>query len=683
MTGHSRSPSSVAEHTAAGVLDLTESLVQGATVVVADAAGGIDPGGHLGVYHRDVRVASSLQVTVDGAPPPLLGAARTGPSAAEHVWAVDTDEAGVPTALLIRRRSVAAAVVEDAFELRSFARALTRRVEVAVGVDLATLHKGVGAQPPMPWRVEGDALAVDGTRVGVRVSGPGASLTADPGTLTFIAVAAPGEPWRAHVRIHTSWDQATPVPVRGPAPAAVMVTADDPRWAAAVTSAAADLAALRMRDDDSGGTFTAAGAPWYLCLFGRDSLLAASNALIADVDGALATLEVLAHHQGSAYVPHRLEQPGRILHELRSGGLEIFTATSGEAYFGTADAPALFTMLLAEVHRWGGDQGRVAALLPAARRAIGWCLSDGDADGDGWIEYGGHDGGLSNQGWKDSGDAMVHADGSQATGPIALCEVQAYLIAALEDLALLEERLGDPSAAEGLRATAADRRAAFRRDFWLPEEGIIAMALDGAKRPLRVASSNMGHCLWAGAVDDDVAAAVAARLVQPDLLSDWGLRTLASTEVAYNPLGYHLGTIWPHDTALAAAGLRRYGHDEAAMVVVDRLLRVAARDGGRLPEIYGGLDATDVAAVVAYPTACSPQAWSASAPLLLLRTVLGLDPDVPAGTVTLRPLADRRTPRLVEGIALDNRSVVVSVEGSGASLTPADGGASPWTTEVG
>ncbi|MBA2529641.1 MAG: amylo-alpha-1,6-glucosidase, partial [Euzebyales bacterium] len=331
-------------------------------------------------------------------------------------------------------------------------------------------------------------------------------------------------------------------------------------------------------------------------------------------------------------------------------------------------------MLLAAVHRWGAADDDVRALLPAARAAVRWCVEHGDLDGDGFVEYRADLKGLANQGWKDSGDAMVHADGSLAPGPVAPVEVQAYLYGAYVGLAQLEQRLGQPAAADGLLERAERLRASFARHFWLPTEGLVAMALDGDKRPLVVASSNIGHCLWTGLLDGDAAEAACARLAAPDLATAWGVRTLGRGERAYNPLGYHLGTVWPHDSAIAAAGLMRAGHPQAASRVTAGLLEACEAFGWRLPELFAGLDAGEVPFPVPYPVACSPQAWSAAAPLLLLRTALRLDPDVPAGSVTVAPVLPDDVELTVTGIRLGDADLDLRVRGSDVQVLGAPSG---------
>jgi glycogen debranching enzyme len=325
-----------------------------------------------------------------------------------------------------------------------------------------------------------------------------------------------------------------------------------------------DLTSLRV--EEAGERFTAAGAPWFMALFGRDALLTGYAALPLGTGDVLDTLEALARRQGRRHDPRTLEQPGRILHELRTGKDGVFGLRPGEAYYGTTDATPLFVYLLAEVHRWGADAERVARLLPAARAAVTWCLEVGDVDGDGFVEAVPDPNGIENQGWKDSGDSMVHADGTEATPPIALAEVQAYVHGALTGLAELETRLGDPAATPSLLREADELARRYREAFWSPRLGGIVLGLDAAKQQLEVPTSNMGHALWTGILAAEDAVAVSSRVTAPDLFASWGIRTLGADEAAYSPLAYHRGTIWPHDTAIVAHGLspaRRHGRPPA------------------------------------------------------------------------------------------------------------------------
>lgn len=652
-------------------LDGLVTLVGGATVCVARPDGVITPDRLTGLYHRDVRVLSRSAVRIDGVAPRLLDEARETAATTHHVFVVETNAHGDPTAVLIHRRTVDGELRDD-YELRVHAGAVVdARIELDVAVDLAdllALKEGAPAPAALPLdAVTDDRWRAGDGRVAVEIAVDRVPATCDGATVTWAAQATPSAPWSVTVTVRPV---SPPVGRRTAEADDERLRVDTPSaWAPAVRSALGDLQALRCDLPDRDLSYLAAGAPWFMALFGRDSLLTAWMSLIAGTALTLDILEGLARYQGVSYDPETLEQPGRILHELRTGERGVFGLDSGRPYYGTVDASALFVMVLAEAYRWGAERDRVAALLPAARAALDWCLGDGDLDGDGFVEYVAQSGGLANQGWKDSGDAMVHADGSLATGPIALAEVQAYGYRALLDLARLETDVGDPERAPALRERAAALQDRFVDSFWLADRAMVAMALDGDKRPLAVASSNAGHCLWAGILPPPHAAALATSLAAPALRTAWGLRTLAASERAYNPLSYHLGSIWPHDSAIVAAGLMRAGSVEAAQQVTHGLLAACRHFDWRLPELFGGFDRDELHFPVSYPVACSPQAWSAAAPLLLLRTMLRLHPDVPAGTLHLSPVFDRDTALSVTGIAIGDSHLDVEVRGGETTVT--------------
>lgn len=440
------------------------------------------------------------------------------------------------------------------------------------------------------------------------------------------------------------------------------VETDHPGLKNVVTRSAEDLGALRIFDPDFPERMVvAAGAPWFMTVFGRDSLLTAWMALLVDPDLALGVLQTLARFQGTDVDPRHDEEPGRILHEMRFGDAASLSLGGGSIYYGTADATPLFVMLLGELRRWGVAAELVDELLPNAERAMEWIERFGDADGDGYVEY--HratDRGLANQGWKDSWDGIRYADGRVAEAPIALCEVQAYTYGAFLARAHFAFEAGDEATYQRFRAKATDLKTAFNRDFWLEDKGWFAVGLDADKRPIDSLTSNIGHCLWTGIVDDEKAGQVAAKLMSPEMFSGWGVRTLATNCGGYNPISYHCGSVWPHDTAIVAAGLARYGFDGAAQQLVLALLDAATAQGGRLPELYSGLDRTELSVPVGYPTSCSPQAWSAASPLLCLRTLLRLDPWVPRGKTWLSPNLPEGIGYLkVEGIPLAGARVTV------------------------
>jgi glycogen debranching enzyme len=397
-------------------------------------------------------------------------------------------------------------------------------------------------------------------------------------------------------------------------------------------------------------------------------LLTAWMTLTLDPRLALCTLHTLARLQGVRVDPLTEEEPGRILHEVRLGPDAALALGGGTTYYGTADATPLFVMLLGELDRWGGlpDNDR-PTLVAAADRALHWILEYGDADGDGFVEYRRHtDRGLVNQGWKDSFDGVNHADGHLASPPIALCEVQAYVYSAYRARAGLAEADGDAATAQQWRSKAARLKAAFNLAFWMPERQAFALALDGAKQQVDAIASNMGHCLWTGIVDADKAAPVAAHLAGPTLCSGFGVRTLATDMTAYNPMSYHNGSVWPHDTAITVAGLARYGFTDEAQRISVALIEASQHFGGRLPELFCGFDRTEFPSPVPYPTSCTPQAWAAAASRLILRSLLQLNPDVPHGEVQLFPtLPDRWLPLRVEKIPVAGKRFDITLDEDG------------------
>jgi glycogen debranching enzyme len=387
----------------------------------------------------------------------------------------------------------------------------------------------------------------------------------------------------------------------------------------------------------SGGEIPAAGIPWYVAPFGRDSLLTALEALLLNPELARGTLLALAPLQARADDPWRDAEPGKIPHELRQGELARAGIVPHTPYYGTADATPLFLLLAGTYFRWTLDSETMVGLRPALDAALGWIDQHGDADGDGFVEYERRsEGGLRNQGWKDSADSVLHADGTPAEGPIALAEVQGYVYLAKLRVADLYQALGSSEVAARLREEAVALRAAFQEQFWDPQEGSLALALDGDKRQVRSVTSNPAHCLYCAMLDPPKAAGVAQRLMEADMFCGWGIRTLSSSSPAYNPMSYHNGSVWPHDNAIAAAGFKRYGFDAAAEQIAGALFDAAsgARDH-RLPELYCGFDRQGSSSPVAYPVACIPQAWAAAAPFMLLQAMLGISARAPEGTLNI------------------------------------------------
>ncbi|HLY35011.1 MAG TPA: amylo-alpha-1,6-glucosidase, partial [Jatrophihabitantaceae bacterium] len=432
-----------------------------------------------------------------------------------------------------------------------------------------------------------------------------------------------------------------------------------------------DLGALRIFDPDHPQrAVVAAGSPWFMALFGRDSLVTAGMVLPLDTGLAFGTLQTLADHQGRELDATTEEQPGRILHELRFGPANAFNSAGRTAYYGTADATPLFVWLVGELHRWGIPWPDLAGLLPAVHRAMRWLADFGDSDADGYVEYRTpNQHGLVNQGWKDSWDGISFADGRLPEAPIALAEVQAYHYAALQAAAELSDAAGDPTTAESYRTDAAQLKKRFNRDFWLDERGWFAIGLDRDKRPIDALASNMGHCLWAGIVDEDKALSVVRHLMSDQMFTGWGIRTLATSMARYNPMSYHNGSVWPHDTALCAAGLMRYGFVDEAQRVAVSLLDAAKSFSHRLPELFCGFDRAEFTAPVPYPAACSPQAWAAAAPISLLRTLLQLEPQLPS-TVRCAPRVPKKLlPMRVSGLRLGAALVTIDVTDAKATIS--------------
>ena len=389
----------------------------------------------------------------------------------------------------------------------------------------------------------------------------------------------------------------------------------------------ADLAALRMRTGEFRRPLFAAGMPWFMTVFGRDTAITSLQSLLLGPEPAIGALDALAELQAKTTDPAIDAEPGKIVHEVRHGRAAEFWFPR---YYGSIDSTPLFLVLLAETWRWTDDAVLVRRLREPALLALEWIDRHGDLDGDGFVEYARRaDGGLTNQSWKDSGDSQRFHDGRFADAPIAPVEVQGYVYDAKLGLAeIARDVWREPELADRLEREAAELRTRFDRAFWVEERGgFFALALDGEKKHVDARCSNMGHLLWSGIVLPERVAQVVDQLLSESLWSGWGIRTMASDEAAYNPISYHNGTVWPHDTSLTAWGLARHGYPEAARRVARALIEAAAHFDWSLPEVFAGYARDETPFPIAYPTAARPQAWAAGTPILLVRVLLGIEPD--------------------------------------------------------
>ena len=635
------------------------TCVRGDVFVVSDATGDILPGGDQGVYVRDTRFVDRLELLIDGArPSPLIGSSTSPATATFHSYVPLPDEGPDPVLQVERRRAVDSTLHEEVRLTNRGRRALRVEVGLRVGTDFAYIfdvRHGRSRDPAEPIEDE------RGVRFQREDSGDELLLALDPrparrdgDTLLVTCDLPPAETRRVCLDVVATDVYGTVQPgqrcdayERSPgfltersARAGPRVRCSDHRFDRLVERSLNDLGALELADpDDPADVFCAAGSPWYLTLFGRDSLWTAFMAAPFDLRLAGGTLRTLARRQGTRHDPETEEQPGKILHEIRRGSL-THRGDLPPNYYGTIDATPLFVLLAHEAWRWGLPEAQVAALLPNVEAALGWLAEHGDPDGDGLLEYlKDSERGLDNQGWKDSQDGIQFSDGRLARPPIALAEVQGYAHDAAIRGAELLDWFGRPGAGYW-RDWAARLRTRFREAFWIDDEHgrYPAVALDRDGRPVDGPASNMGHLLTTGVLDDDEIELVATQLVHPRLSSGWGLRTLATTSAGFNPLSYHAGSVWPHDTAIAMWGLATTGHTEAATTLLSGLVDAAPEFGYRLPELFGGFARSDVPIPVPYPAACRPQAWAAGGVLLMLRACLRLEPDLIHDRLTIRPL---------------------------------------------
>lgn len=624
-------------------------VLDGSTFAVSDSSGDMadaPSSGSHGLFFRDMRHLSTWQLRLNGRDLDALSFYCGEYDQAEFFLVVPPESIDeYPTLSVVRRRHVGDGMREE-FRVANDGAAPTL-VEVSLLFDadfcsIFDVKDRRGSRRHVARQVGADGVTLTYSRDSFRretcIRASSATFTAE--TLTYSAEVASHDAVTFTVDVHLGADEVLQA-LRPPRRPQMELSLDEwisraPRletdWDELRHSyhrTLVDLAALRFYPRGVTGSVPAAGLPWFMALFGRDSLITSYQALPFVPELARSTLWALAGRQAQDYDDFRDAEPGKILHELRHDDLTHFREQPQSPYYGSADSTLLFLIVLDEYERWTGDAETVRALEPSARAAVAWMERHGDLDGDGYIEYQTRNPqtGLVNQCWKDSPNSIVHPDGTLAQLPRATCELQGYAYDARRRAARLARRCwGDQQLAARLDKDADRLQARFNQDFWCEQEQIYALALDGTKNQVRTVASNMGQLLWSGIVPDDRVDAVVSALFADGLYSGWGIRTLAAGQAAYNPIEYHNGTVWPHDNALIAQGLRQYGRVEEAARLAGGFFDAMPSFDHRLPEAFAGYPRALSAFPVRYPTACSPQAWATGAVLLFLRAVLGLEP---------------------------------------------------------
>jgi glycogen debranching enzyme len=631
--------------------DNTISTLDGSTFLVSTPNGDIDarPDQPEGLFFKDTRHLSKWTLTINGLALDVLSTDSIEYYYAQHFCVPPTGTIYKnPTLSVVRRRFVGNGFVEDLTVLNHSSDVQNVELRLEFGADFADLFevkdalkkKGSYYQATRSGREVLGYKREDWVRETIIKS----NVTPTEQTtdhLTFCFALMPKSLWTTNLHVTpvtgstvhnpkfaTEEGDAMRRNLKDWIDTAPIVTCH-PEAVRVYIRSLMDIAALRFRPDTlAQHSLPAAGLPWFMALFGRDSLITSYQMLPFKPELAGATLRALAEAQGKKEVELTEEEPGRILHELRFGELTYFHERPQSPYYGASDTTPLFLVLLDEYERWTGDQDLVRALEPNALAALNWMDHYGDRDGDGYIEYERKTKlGLENQCWKDSWNSILFHDGTLAPTPRATCEIQGYAYdARLRCARLARDIWKDEALATKLETQAADLKRRFNQDYWIPDRRFFALALDGKKRKVDSLCSNIGLLLWSGIVDDDKARALRDHLMSPQLFSGWGIRTMAVGEGGYNPIEYHNGTVWPHDNSFIAAGLARYGFRQDAATIIAGIFEAAWFFRARLPEVFSGYDRGNTRYPVQYPTACLPQAWAAGSPMLGIRTLLGLEP---------------------------------------------------------
>ncbi|MCE7882411.1 MAG: amylo-alpha-1,6-glucosidase [Actinobacteria bacterium ATB1] len=656
------------------------TLIAGSSFLICNATGDIEPGGLDGYYAFDTRMLSQTQLRIDGERPRMLSSAQASSRRLTVMFTVG--DPTTPSTLVIRTLTLSDELVENIELVNLTDKEIACEIFAVFRADFADvfdLRRGTtsmrGYQGSGP---AGDRLLLRMTHDDVLrqvhvVADEVISVGHDE---IHLGLTVPGRDRRAtRLRVTAECDESgtprRPFVLGSPRLEIWTVQtpnfrADDRRLDSIWRRSSEDIGALRLwNENDPAHVALAAGVPWFMTLFGRDSLIAGMMSLLLKPELLLGSLFALAQHQGHRVDSRTGEEPGKILHEVRAGAVARGHTGWGEVYYGTIDATPLFVMAAAESWRWGAPRSEIMALLPACEAATKHVVSKLNS-GPGLLSYPyAKQGGLANQGWKDSFDGVRYADGRIAEGDIALVEVQGYARAALLAMAELRESFGTGDSAP-LRRQAEDIATLIEELFWMPDMGYYATALADGGAVVDSITTNPAHLLWVMPVCPGRAESVARVLATPEVSSGFGLRTLSADNPAYNPLSYHCGSVWPHDTAIAVAGLLSAGQIGPAHDLIGDLFDALDAFGGRAPELFGGFARTDFAAPVPYPTTCSPQAWAAAAPIHLVRALLGLQPDVPGGKVVFRPRIPPGITIEMEGVKMgDSR---ISFRATGGSL---------------
>jgi glycogen debranching enzyme len=643
------------------------AVLEGQSFMYSNAVGDVPDGSIGGLVHDDTRFLNRWQLTINGAPLLVLGSEMVDPYSAAF-FLTNPDLPGLAANTVgVRRQRFVGDGLHERVDVECFAdQPLSVELRLAAGTDFADLFEIKEVVRDRSAQIT-RSHAADGSRLEFSYrNGPFEARTeveADPAAtrvegddLVWDIRLERGRGWRCELNVPLHFGPVDVLPTHRSFGEVFHGESEDPAavWQSTIPAFRTDFELLRDVIDMSGRgvlalrihkrmrgqqvTLPAAGSPWFLTLFGRDTLITAYQTLTFGPGLAQGALLSLADSQGDRVDDFTDEEPGKILHEMRSGELTRLGLKPHNPYFGTADATQLWLILLSEHWRWTGDDELVRGLRDNAYAALRWIDEYGDRDRDGYVEYATRSTqGLGNQCWRDSWDGVQFADGTIPVLPIATCEIQGYTYDAKLRLAeLADGPLADPALAQRLRAQSADLYERFNRDFWVDKRGgYYAIGLDGDKRQIDSMTSNIGQLLWSGIVPPERAATVARQLMSDEMFSGWGVRTTSTAERGYNPIGYHMGTVWPHDNSLIAHGLARYGFRDEANRIILAMLHAAKFSNYLLPEAYSGYDRSFGRVPVPYPTACRPQAWSTCAPSLFVRTMLGLDAS--GGKLTLDP----------------------------------------------